>query len=290
MTHNSICILGGDLRQLTVAKEFSNSGFKVILCGFDKVREIPLGVISKNDVGSSIKECSFIILPLPFSKDGLNVSAPLSNKLIPLSVLNEVGKNKIFFGGMMKDTFLGSITYDYYENEELKVFNAIPTAEGALSIALNESTETLNGCKTAVIGFGRIGKILGNMLKALDSDVTILHRSNKDDAWCSAFGISSANIRDIKNVLREKKIIFNTVPHILLTKNILKELRKDVIIIDLASSPGGVDYEEGKKLGLNIIKALSLPGKLSPVTAGKAIFKSISNIIYDNKLLEGENT
>ncbi len=290
MTHNSICILGGDLRQLTVAKEFSNSGFKVVLCGFDKVREIPFGVTAKNDISSALKECRFIVLPLPFSKDGANISAPLSNKLIPLSLVKEAGQNKIFFGGMMKNESFGKSIYDYYENEELKVFNAIPTAEGALSIALNESTETLNGCKTAVLGFGRIGKILGNMLKALDSEVTILHRSNKDDAWCSAFGISSANLRDIKSVLKEKKIIFNTVPHILLTKDILKELKKDVIIIDLASSPGGVDYEEGKKLGLNIIKALSLPGKLSPVTAGKAIFKSISNIIYDNKLLEGENT
>jgi len=289
MTQNSICILGGDLRQITVAKEFSNFGFKVAICGFDKARDIPNGIISKNDVRSAIKDSDFVILPLPFSKDGINVSAPLSNKLIPLSLIKELEKGKVFFGGMMKSTTFGIATYDYYENEELKIFNAIPTAEGALSIALNESTETLNGCKTAVLGYGRIGKILGNMLKSLDSDVTILHRSNKDDAWCSAFGISSANIRDIKSVLKEKKIIFNTVPHVLLTKDILKELRKDVIIIDLASAPGGVDYEEGKKLGLNIIKALSLPGKLSPVTAGKAIYKSISNIIYDNKLLEGDN-
>ena len=289
MTQNSICILGGDLRQITVAKEFSNSGFKVSLCGFDKARDIPNGIIPKNDVRSAMKDSDFIILPLPFSKDGINVSAPLSNKLIPLSLIKELEKDKIFFGGMMKNTAFGIATYDYYENEELKIFNAIPTAEGALSIALNESTETLNGCKTAVIGYGRIGKILGNMLKSLDSDITVLHRSNKDDAWCSAFGISSANIRDIKSVLKEKKIIFNTVPHVLLTKDILKELRKDVIIIDLASDPGGVDYEEGKKLGLNIIKALSLPGKLSPVTAGKAIYKSISNIIYDNKLSEGDN-
>lgn len=289
MTQNSICILGGDLRQITVAKEFSNFGFKVAICGFDKARDIPNGIISKNDVRSAIKDSDFVILPLPFSKDGINVSAPLSNKLIPLSLIKELEKGKVFFGGMMKSTTFGIATYDYYENEELKIFNAIPTAEGALSIALNESTETLNGCKTAVLGYGRIGKILGNMLKSLDSDVTILHRSNKDDAWCSAFGISSANIRDIKSVLKEKKIIFNTVPHVLLTKDILKELRKDVIIIDLASAPGGVDYEEGKKLGLNIIKALSLPGKLSPVTAGKAIHKSISNIIYDNKLLEGDN-
>ena len=212
MTQNSICILGGDLRQITVAKEFSNSGFKVSLCGFDKARDIPNGIIPKNDVRSAMKDSDFIILPLPFSKDGINVSAPLSNKLIPLSLIKELEKDKIFFGGMMKNTAFGIATYDYYENEELKIFNAIPTAEGALSIALNESTETLNGCKTAVIGYGRIGKILGNMLKSLDSDITVLHRSNKDDAWCSAFGISSANIRDIKSVLKEKKIIFSRFP------------------------------------------------------------------------------
>lgn len=288
MRKPTLCILGGDMRFITVGKEFLDSGFNVILCGFDKSREIPQGIISKSDYTSAISSSDFIVLPLPFTKDKTNVSAPLSNKLIPLSSLYNAGKDKIFFGGMISENEFGKKTFDYYENEELKVFNAIPTAEGALSIALNETTETIHGSKTAVLGFGRIGRILANMLKQLNSDVTVIHRSNKDDAWCSAFGIASSNVREIKKVLKDKKIIFNTVPSVLLTKDILSALRRDVIIIDLASSPGGVDYEEGKKQGLNVIKALSLPGKLSPVTAGKAIKKSISNIIYDNKLLEGE--
>jgi len=283
MTH-SICILGGDMRQITVGKEFLDSGFKVSVCGFDKLREFPAGINVKNDVKSALKNSDLVILPLPYSRDKINVSAPLSSKLIPIDSLRDYGTDKIFFGGMLNGESFGKASYDYYENEELKVFNAIPTAEGALSIALNESTETIHGCKTAVIGFGRIGRILGNMLKKLDSDVTVIHRSNKDDAWCSAFGLSSANIRDLKSVLKDKKIIFNTVPFVLMTKEILLALRRDVIIIDLASAPGGIDYEEGKKQGLNVIKALSLPGKLSPVTAGKAIKKSICNIIYDNKL------
>ncbi len=288
MTKPSLCILGGDMRFLTVGKEFSNSGYDVTLCGFDKARDIPEKLILKNDFISAVKNSNYVILPLPYSRDKINVSAPLSNKLIPISQISEIGKDKIFFGGMLAGEKFGKLSFDYYENEELKIFNAIPTAEGALSIALNESTETIHGCKTAVLGFGRIGRILGNMLKKLDSDVTILHRSNKDDAWCSAFGISSANIRDIKSILKDKKIIFNTVPSVLITKEVLTALRRDVIIIDLASAPGGVDYDEGKRQGLNIIKALSLPGKLSPVTAGKAIKKSISNIIYDNKLSEGD--
>ncbi len=289
MSKSSLCILGGDMRFITVGKEFYDSGFDVCLCGFDKARDIPRGLISKSDPVSAIKSSDGIILPLPYSKDKVNVSSPLSNKLIPLSILEEHGRDKIIFGGMLDSKSFGKASFDYYENEELKIFNAIPTAEGALSIALNESTETLHGCRTAVLGFGRIGRILANMLKNLNSDVTVLHRSNKDDAWCSAFGLSSSNLRNIKEVLIDKKIIFNTIPHVLLTKDVLTTLRRDVIIIDLASSPGGVDYEEGKQQGLNIVKALSLPGRLSPVTAGKAIKKSVSNIIYDNKLLEGDS-
>ncbi len=248
-----------------------------------------MGLTLKNDVKSAVRNCDFVILPLPYSRDKKNISAPLSSKLIPIDTILEFGKEKTFFGGMLDGEKFGKASYDYYENEELKVFNAIPTAEGALSIALNESTETIHGCKTAVIGFGRIGRILGNMLKNLNSDVTVVHRSNKDDAWCSAFGLASANVRDLQSVLKDKKIIFNTVPFVLMTKDILHNLRRDVIIIDLASAPGGINYEEGKNLGLNVIKALSLPGKLSPVTAGKAIKKSIYNIIYDNKLLEVDN-
>jgi dipicolinate synthase subunit A len=286
MTSPVICILGGDLRQLTVAKEFSVSGFRTFLCGFDKTKDVPDTVVIENDYKQGIRSSDYIILPLPYTKDGKNISSPFSSNLIPIDEIASIGKDKIFFGGMLGNLTLGKASFDYYENEELKILNAIPTAEGALSIALNESTETIHGCKTAVIGFGRIGKILGNMLHKLNSDVAIMYRSNKDDAWCSAFGLSGHNIRDIKKILKDRKIIFNTVPHILLTKEILSSLRKDVIIIDLASSPGGVDLEEGKKQGLNIIKALSLPGKLSPVTAGKAIKKCISNIIYDNNLLE----
>ncbi len=287
MTTYTFCILGGDLRQVTVGRQFLEAGQKVILCGFDKLRESTNGFITQKDYRSAIEESDFIILPLPFSRDNENISAPLSNTLIPIRNIYEYGKDKIFFGGMMSGNSFGTLTFDYYDNEELKVFNAIPTAEGALSIALNESTETIHSCNTAVLGYGRIGKILGNMLKSLNASVTVIHRSNKDDAWCSAFGIASANIRDLKTVLSDKKIIFNTVPHVLITKEVLSTLRRDVIIIDLASSPGGVDFEEGKNQGLNIIKALSLPGKLSPVTAGKAIWKSISNIMYDNKLFEG---
>ena len=59
----------------------------------------------------------------------------------------------------------------------------------------------------------------------------------------------------------------------------IKEKNKDVIIIELASNPGGVDFEKANELDLNVIKALGLPGKVAPYTAAKYIKKVIKKII-----------
>ena len=76
-------------------------------------------------------------------------------------------------------------------------------------------------------------------------------------------------------------LIINTVPAKVLEESILKQVRKDTLIIDLASKPGGVDFETAKELGLNTIWALSLPGKVAPVTAGRIIYETIENMIEE---------
>lgn len=43
----------------------------------------------------------------------------------------------------------------------------------------------------------------------------------------------------------------------------------------------GVDFDSAKKLGLNVIWALSLPGKVAPVTAAVFIKETIYNIINE---------
>ena len=123
MIQKTITIAGGDLRQLTVAQEFSNADFKVTLCGFDKAKDLPKGIIHKSDFRSALSGSNFIVLPLPFSRDGENVSSPLSNKLLPLKLIEEACTDKIVFGGMLGKRALGKETIDYYENEELKIFN-----------------------------------------------------------------------------------------------------------------------------------------------------------------------
>ena len=54
-------------------------------------------------------------------------------------------------------------------------------------------------------------------------------------------------------------------------------------MIDLASKPGGVDFEAAKRLGVRVIWALSLPGKVAPITAGEIIKDTVLNILKERR-------
>lgn len=71
----------------------------------------------------------------------------------------------------------------------------------------------------------------------------------------------------------------------ILNEPMLKHIDKHTLIIDLASRPGGVDFEAAKRLGLNVNWALSLPGKVAPITAGKIIYKTVCNILKQEGVL-----
>ena len=67
----------------------------------------------------------------------------------------------------------------------------------------------------------------------------------------------------------------------ILPAEILKNIQKNALVIDLASKPGGVDFSAAKALGIKVIWALSLPGKVAPVTSGKIIKDTIMNIMTE---------
>ena len=61
----------------------------------------------------------------------------------------------------------------------------------------------------------------------------------------------------------------------------LAELRPDCLVIDLASKPGGVDLDAAARLGKRVVWALSLPGKVAPVSAGRAIQQAIYHLLHE---------
>lgn len=159
--------------------------------------------------------------------------------------------------------------------------NAVPTAEGAIKIAIEETPFSLHGSKCLVLGYGRVGKILARMLQGIGANVWVEARKYADLAMIEGHGYEPLSLNEVKNYIDEFDVIFNTVPSLILDEAMLRGVRSDTLIIDLASKPGGVDFNAAKLMGIRVIWALSLPGKISPVTSGMIIKDTIMNIINE---------
>lgn len=285
---NKLLILGGDLRLLSVADEFIKDGYSVSICAVDE-KYLKASYNTYSDAKKAVEENDIIVFGLPLSKDNLTVNAPCYSKKIELDDLIPVMKNKIILGGMISKEFkdkalIYNKVYDYFLREELIIKNVIPTVEGAISIAIEETAFTIHGSDCLVCGFGRIGKMLSRYLKALGANVTVSARKASDMALIDCLSYNGILTSDIAKNINNYDIIFNTVPYNIINKEALEMVSSDSLIIDLASKPGGVDFKAANELGKNVIWALSLPGKVAPRTAGRIIKTTICNILSE---LEG---
>ena len=116
------------------------------------------------------------------------------------------------------------------------------------------------------------------MLSGIGAHVTAAARGHDALAWIDTYGYSGIHIDALSKCAHEFDVIFNTVPHKLITAEVLSTVKKDVLIIDLASRPGGVDMATAQELGVKTIWALSLPGKVAPITAGNIIMQAVLNV------------
>ncbi len=283
-----ILFVGGDLRQIRAINKIADMGNTVFVMGFDdEYREkLSKSVQMLWDFSEIDDAYDAVVLPLPYSVDGKNINAPLYKQTISVSEVfgNLSPKNCILAGRCdtkikaMSDNYRIMLV-DYLCREELAMLNAIPTAEGAIQIAMEETSFTLHSSKCLIIGNGRIGKVLAKMLNGFGANVTVAARKKGDQAFAYAMGCDSCSISDLNARMSGYDIIFNTAPSMILDYHLLSKLKRNVLIIDLASKPGGVDFDEARRLGIKVIWALSLPGKVAADTAGDIICSTILNII-----------
>lgn len=278
-------VVGGDLRSVKLANLICEEGKKVNIFGF-KNAGFELGIPESGDLKEAIEDSEVVIGPLPCSNDNETLNAPFHPDKIHINdVFKIMSKNQLFIAGRISDRILhmaevyNVYTLDILEREEMAVLNAIPTAEGAIQIALEEMPITLHNSNVMVLGFGRVGKTLSKMLRGIGANVWVEARKYSDIAWIQSYGYKPVNLSEIGSVLGGMDVVFNTIPKVVLDSELLKTIKPECLIIDLASKPGGVDFENARQLGRKAIWALSLPGKVAPVTAAKFIKDTIYNII-----------
>lgn len=281
-------IIGGDMRQLFMSRSIIKDGNNVKIYGIE-LKKLD-GVDSTNiSMEELVNNSKYIILPLPVTRDKKILNAPFAKKSIELNdyFINML-KDKIVFCGISsllyesRDKWRNVNIKDYF-HEDFEILNAIPTAEGALQIAMSEFKGTINSSKCLVIGYGRVGKVLSQLLKNMGACVTVSARNDLDLTWIQVMGCKHINTNFLPKKL-EYDLIFNTVPFKIFNQENLLRCPNDCTIIDLSSEPGGVDFDAAQSMGIKTVHALGLPGKFSPMTSGEIIKDVIYKIIKEEKL------
>ncbi len=302
MTNNKIAILGGDLRQLALALCLARAGYDVHIWGIpenaraERFYSATHPYFFSHDWRNCISGAYAVLLPLPASVDGESVSCPLyeatdskthEGYLSFNDVISAVtDKHTLLLGGKC-GTFLPRLAaehkvrfIDYYECEELQIKNAIPTAEGALAIAMKELSVTIKESRVSVLGYGRVGRCVAGIMTSLGAYVTVAARAQHDLAWAYADGCHPSLLSDYLAAPPTCDLIINTIPACLLDETVLSRLSPSTVIIDL-SSPAGLDYAFAAAHGIRAIRALSLPGKAAPFSAGRIISETVIRLMKE---------
>ncbi len=154
--------------------------------------------------------------------------------------------------------------------------NGAITAEGAIQVALQHRLRTLRGSAALVIGWGGIGKPLSALCKAMGAARTAVAVRCPDQLWrIKAEGYHPLLSQNLDSEAGEYDLIFNTAPALVLDRKALERLSPGALVVDLASRPGGVDWEAAKELEVKTVHALALPGQLTPVSGAIAIRNAV---------------
>lgn len=294
-----VAVLGGDRRQYSAAHRLDVLGFPVLIWGLPHTTEDMGDIVWASDWRSAVVEADAVLLPLPVSFDGLRINLSLLEQSSPKAIndlrithlLEAMRRGQTLFCGRISPSCkayaeeMGFSPIDYSENELFQLRNATPTAEGALELAMHELPITINGTHAAVIGYGRIAQVLAPLLRGMGAEVTVAARKQSDLCRAESFGCRTLRIcsyagqSSLLQLDKRCRVIFNTVPYWLFDRTVLENISPEVLIIDLASAPGGVDPQAANECGIRVIRAPGLPGKCAPVTAGEIIAQTVADYL-----------
>jgi dipicolinate synthase subunit A len=280
----NFALVGGDSRSAEMFPLLRGKGHNVRAFALEKAE----GVSCAPDAETALQRADCVILPMPVcARPGL-LNSPLANGDYAIKdILSRISPHSLVCGGRIDAQTralgeeMGLCLCDYLSREELAVYNAEATSEGALALIMQHTGITLWRARVLVMGFGRIGKLLAHKLAELGAEVTVSSRSCGDMAWCEVLGYSAVRTEELGSELGQFDVIVNTIPAPVLGEELLRHVRSDALCLDLASKPGGVDFAAAGRLGVRAMWALSLPGECAPRSAAGMILDTVENIIKE---------
>lgn len=269
-TTYDFAVIGGDLRQVYMAENLSSRGFSVLLYGLENLCS-KANIDHAKSLAQAIDSSKVILTPIPFTKNGMHIlSVDAKPDLTPEILCTHLKKGHKLYGGCFTESIrefckMNNIyCNDFMEDEEITLFNTIATAEGTIAEAIINSGGNLHGSSCLILGYGRCAKTLAEKLKVLCGQLTVAARSPIAIAQAKTSSLNALHLSELTSAISDYDYIFNTIPARVIDRELLEKTKQDVVIIDIASAPGGVDFIAAKELTRNAKLCLGLPGKYAP--------------------------
>lgn len=283
-----MALLGGDQRELTLLPSLRAAGYKVQTFGLPQAAE------DCPSVAQAVRGAQLLILPLPGVRPDGCLHAPFLEQPYKLEAKDltacpagtpvMVGVALPILQDLCRQLELP--LYEIVELDAVAVPNAVPTAEGAIQLTMQELPLTIDGLRAMVLGFGRVGEALSQRLRALGAEVWVANRGDARRQRAARQGFALCSWENLAVGLTRCDVVYNTVPARVLPSELLDAMPAGALIVDLASGAGGVDFAAAERLGVKALHALSLPGKVAPVSAGRLLGRVYPQLI--DKILTGK--
>jgi dipicolinate synthase subunit A len=295
LTGIQIALIGGDARQLEVIRKFSELDASVQLIGFDNLQYAFNGITKAALSVEVLHAIDAMILPPVGTDDRGYVESIFSTNELILSDehIEAMPKYAKVYTGMAKP-YLKLLCakhnidlVELFDRDDVAIYNSIPTAEGALMMAIQNTDFTIHGSQCMVLGLGRTGFTMARTLQGLGAHVKVGVRKPEHYARAWEMGLEPFYTTDLSQQVANIDLLFNTIPSMIVTAQIIANIPNRALIIDLASKPGGTDFRYAEKRGIKAMLAPGLPGIVAPRTAGRIIAKTLSELLMDQFKMRG---
>ena len=269
-----IAIIGGALREQIVYDHLKAKGFPVLSYAMMKDNEKSLVKLEDCLTGADV-----LILPVRSNNKNLLIKGASEQcPVIWKKEYMELLKNgaPVFCGAASKElrdmaAETGHELIEIMEDDVVAVPNAELTAEGTLQYMMERSDVSLKDLRIAVFGYGRVGKACACLFRDNGCRVTVFCRNDVDIRHGREQGLDMRYYYGMGSVLPHADYVINTVPALIADEKVLSILGKQCRMIDLASAPGGIDFEAASRMGISAVLLPGIPGKYAPISAGNII-------------------
>lgn len=287
-----IAVIGGDARYLELIRQLQTlPQTTIILVGFDKIEQGFTGLKQVDFDDLEVEKLDVVVLPITGTDEKGKTEIVFSDQSIHLTKewFKRLKKTSLMFTGISNDYLTkatnnaGISLIPLLNRDDVAIYNSIPTAEGTIMMAMEHTDYTLHSSNVFVVGFGRVGNTVANKFSALGAKVSVSASSIRDLARITEMGLTAIPLKELSNHTSTCDVLINTIPAQVIQRDTIQQLPRHGMIIDLASVPGGTDFNYAKQRGIKAILAKSLPGTVAPKTAGKILADVIKQFLKGNE-------